>query len=178
MQRHLDALNLAEEEQETAQFDFPEEPLPVVDFMRSVVGSLLTTRPYNFQTLKHKMEIVWEPDMGMQAEEIGQNLMLFHFFSDLDLRWVIDNGPWQFECYLLVLHELKPGEDPTTVPQHLADFWVQVHNLQPSFFQEQVERGLGEFIGQNSYVTIRIKTPTNPRIRFCASESHSTPPNC
>ncbi|CAN0873189.1 hypothetical protein LINGRAHAP2_LOCUS10310 [Linum grandiflorum] len=39
------------------------------------------------------MAIVWELGMGMQAEELGQNLMLFRFFSGLDLRWVIDNGP-------------------------------------------------------------------------------------
>ncbi|CAN0846844.1 hypothetical protein LINGRAHAP2_LOCUS4651 [Linum grandiflorum] len=60
MQRRLDALQLAEEEQETAQFDLPEEPIPEPDFKNCVVGSVLTTRPYNFQTLKHKMATVWE----------------------------------------------------------------------------------------------------------------------
>ncbi|CAN0928219.1 hypothetical protein LINGRAHAP2_LOCUS36345 [Linum grandiflorum] len=39
------------------------------------------------------MAIVWEPGMGMKAEELGQNLLLFRFFSELDLRWVVDNGP-------------------------------------------------------------------------------------
>ncbi|CAN0928220.1 hypothetical protein LINGRAHAP2_LOCUS36345 [Linum grandiflorum] len=93
MQRHLDALQLAEDEEETAQFDLPTDPIPVLDFKNCVVGSLLTTRPYNFQTLKHGMAIVWEPGMGMKAEELGQNLLLFRFFSELDLRWVVDNGP-------------------------------------------------------------------------------------
>ncbi|CAN0866432.1 hypothetical protein LINGRAHAP2_LOCUS9274 [Linum grandiflorum] len=75
MQRHLDAFRLAEEEQETAQFDLPDEPIQVLDFKNCVVGSLFTTRPYNFQTLKHKMATVWEPCMGMKAEELGQNFI-------------------------------------------------------------------------------------------------------
>ncbi|CAN0843730.1 hypothetical protein LINGRAHAP2_LOCUS4012 [Linum grandiflorum] len=130
----MNALRLAEEEQEMTQFDLPEEPLPVSDFKRCVVGSLLTTRPYNFLKLKHKMGTIWEPVMGMKAEDLGQNMILFRFFSDLDLRWVIEYGPWHFERYLLVLHELKTGQDPTMVPLHFADFWVQVHNLKASFF--------------------------------------------
>ncbi|CAN0916673.1 hypothetical protein LINGRAHAP2_LOCUS29835 [Linum grandiflorum] len=86
MQRHLDALQLAEDEEETAQFDLPTDPIPIPDFKNCVVGSLLTTRPYNFQKLKHMMAVVWEPGMGMKAEELGQNLLLFRFFSELDLR--------------------------------------------------------------------------------------------
>ncbi|CAN0893311.1 hypothetical protein LINGRAPRIM_LOCUS2679 [Linum grandiflorum] len=93
MQRQLDTLQLAEDEEETAQVNLPTDPIPIMEFKNCAVGSLLTTRPYNFQKLKHKMAIVWEPGMGMKAEELGQNLLLFRFFSELDLRWVIDKGP-------------------------------------------------------------------------------------
>ncbi|CAN0912360.1 hypothetical protein LINGRAHAP2_LOCUS27338 [Linum grandiflorum] len=55
-----------------AQFDLPIDPIPILDFKNCVVGSLLTTRPYNFQKLKHRMAVVWEPSMGMKAEELGR----------------------------------------------------------------------------------------------------------
>lgn len=59
----------------------------------------------------------------------------------------MDNGPWTFDNHLLLLHELKPGEEPMEVPLHLATFWVQVHDLPSGFFSEIVGRALGKFIG-------------------------------
>ncbi|CAN1227749.1 hypothetical protein LINGRAPRIM_LOCUS1217 [Linum grandiflorum] len=186
MQRQLDSLHLDEDEAETVQFVLPTDPIPILDFKNCVVGSLLTTRPYNFQKLKHRMAIVWEPGMWMKAEELGQNLLLFRFYSELDLRWVIDNGPWHFERFLLVLHELKTGEDPTMIPLHHADSWVQIHNLQPSFFRESVGRGLGDFIGKyvsydternvyknkDSFIRIRVTLDTTKPLKRTKKVSH------
>ncbi|CAN0918004.1 hypothetical protein LINGRAHAP2_LOCUS30612 [Linum grandiflorum] len=119
-----------------------------MDFQLCVVGSMLITRPYNFNALRHRMASLWQPCMGMAVEELGNRLLLFRFYHNLDLRWVLDNGPWLFDRHLLVLRELSTGMDPTTTPMHLADFWLQIHKLTPSFFTETVGRGLGNFVGK------------------------------
>lgn len=60
----------------------------------------------------------------------------------------MDEGPWTFNNYLLVLHELKPGEEPTKVLLFFfAPFWVQVYELLSSFFSDVVGVALANFIG-------------------------------
>ncbi|CAN0838154.1 hypothetical protein LINGRAHAP2_LOCUS2007 [Linum grandiflorum] len=109
---------------------------------------MLTTHPYNFNALCHRMASLWQPCMGMAVEELGNRLLLFHFYHNLYLRWVLDNGTWLFDRHLLVLRELSTGMDPTTTPMHLADFWLQIHKLAPNFFTETVIRGLGNFVAK------------------------------
>ncbi|CAN0914829.1 hypothetical protein LINGRAHAP2_LOCUS28769 [Linum grandiflorum] len=55
MQHQLDALRLAEAENHFVPFDPPTEPIYAVDYRLCVVGSLLTTRTYNFKALRHRM---------------------------------------------------------------------------------------------------------------------------
>lgn len=59
----------------------------------------------------------------------------------------MDNGPWTFDNHLLLLHEMRPGEEPMEVPLHSADFWIQVHDLPSGFFSEVVGKTLGNLIG-------------------------------
>ncbi|CAN0872061.1 hypothetical protein LINGRAHAP2_LOCUS10020 [Linum grandiflorum] len=120
------------------------------------------------------MASLWQPCMGMAVEELGNLLLLFRFYHNLNLRWVLDNGPWLFDRYLLVFRELNLGIDPTTTPMHLADFWLQIHKLKPSFFTETVGRGLGNFVGtfvrydeeqnvyrsSSSYLRVRVTLDT------------------
>ncbi|CAN0859242.1 hypothetical protein LINGRAHAP2_LOCUS7613 [Linum grandiflorum] len=60
------------------------------------------------------------------------------------------DGPWNYDDHLLLLHELKVGEDPKMVPLHLIPFWVQVqvHDLPFDYFSEEVGRILGNSAGR------------------------------
>ncbi|CAN1238628.1 hypothetical protein LINGRAPRIM_LOCUS2148 [Linum grandiflorum] len=57
-------------------------------------------------------------------------------------------GPWNYGGPLLLLHELKAGENPRTVPLHLIPFWIQVHDLPFDYFSEAVGRILGDYAGR------------------------------
>ncbi|CAN1237571.1 hypothetical protein LINGRAPRIM_LOCUS1910 [Linum grandiflorum] len=59
------------------------EAVSVVTYELYAVGSLLTTRSYNFLALKNKKAIIWQPRMGMTVEDLGTNLMLFRFYNSL-----------------------------------------------------------------------------------------------
>ncbi|CAN0829496.1 hypothetical protein LINGRAHAP2_LOCUS1142 [Linum grandiflorum] len=58
------------------------------------------------------------------------------------------DGPWNYDGRLLLLHELKEGEDPKTVPFNLIPFWVQVHDLPFDYFSKDVGRILGNYAGK------------------------------
>ncbi|CAN1812428.1 hypothetical protein LINPERHAP1_LOCUS26527 [Linum perenne] len=73
--------------------------------------------------------------------------MVIHFGHEVDLRRVVEGGPWSFDDNLLVLRELRPGEHPVGVDLCFADFWVQVFGLPVGFYSESIGKGLGNYIG-------------------------------
>ncbi|CAN0920097.1 hypothetical protein LINGRAHAP2_LOCUS31837 [Linum grandiflorum] len=40
------------------------------------------------------MADIWRPYRGIIIEELEGKLILFCFYHALDLRWVLENGPW------------------------------------------------------------------------------------
>ncbi|KAJ9176867.1 hypothetical protein P3X46_012136 [Hevea brasiliensis] len=64
-----------------------------------------------------------------------------------DLYLVVEGGPWAFNNHLLILHQLKEGEDPLKVLLHYKDFWIQIYDLLNGFMCEEVAMQLGDFIG-------------------------------
>ncbi|CAN1240067.1 hypothetical protein LINGRAPRIM_LOCUS2591 [Linum grandiflorum] len=75
-------------------------------------------------------------------------LYLFRFHHEVDLHRIMKDGHWNYDGRLLLLHELKAGEDPKTVPFNLIPFWVQVHNLLFDYFSEAIGRIVGNFAGK------------------------------
>ncbi|CAN1245105.1 hypothetical protein LINGRAPRIM_LOCUS2901 [Linum grandiflorum] len=64
----------------------------------------------NFNVMRVRMAKVWQPGRGVEVVDLGGQLYLFRFFHEFDIRWVVDCGPWTFDSHLLVLHELRAGE--------------------------------------------------------------------
>ncbi|CAN1780695.1 hypothetical protein LINPERHAP1_LOCUS15167 [Linum perenne] len=97
-------------------------------------------------------------------------MVLLRFNHIVDLRRVVDLGPWSFDQNLLVLRELKSGETPTTVDLRYVDFWIHVTNLSVSLFSATVGKALGDyvesfleydvnniFMGPESYMRVRVR---------------------
>ncbi|CAN1300616.1 hypothetical protein LINPERPRIM_LOCUS24644 [Linum perenne] len=61
------------------------------------------------------MACLWCPGRGMVVEELDNRKLLFRFRHIIDLRRVLELGPWIFDSSLLVLKELKQGENPLQV---------------------------------------------------------------
>ncbi|CAN1836221.1 hypothetical protein LINPERHAP1_LOCUS34695 [Linum perenne] len=118
------------------------------DFTMCLVGSIVTDKGYNFAAFQERMAAIWRLGRGVEIEELGGKLLLFHFFHEVDLRNVMDGSPWNFDQSLLVLRELKQREHPMGVELRYADFWIQVHRLSPSFYSMAIGKGLGDYVGQ------------------------------
>ncbi|CAN1743137.1 hypothetical protein LINPERHAP1_LOCUS1688 [Linum perenne] len=107
----------------------------------------MTNKSFNFPALESRLAELWQPGRGVTIEDLGGNLLLFRFYHEIDLRRMMELGPWHFDANLIVMKELKPNDNPRTVDLYEADFWVQVHNLPPGFFSVTVGTALGNFIG-------------------------------
>ncbi|CAN0856638.1 hypothetical protein LINGRAHAP2_LOCUS6544 [Linum grandiflorum] len=62
----------------------------------------------NIHTICRSLPSVWEPERGVEVDEMEGGLYLFRFEHQLDVRKVVDKGPWHFNGVLLVVHESGP----------------------------------------------------------------------
>ncbi|CAN0847554.1 hypothetical protein LINGRAHAP2_LOCUS5038 [Linum grandiflorum] len=99
------------------------------------------------QAIRKSLPNAWEPGRDVEMDELEGGLYLFRFEHQLDVRKVMDKGPWHFNGAMLVAHELYQGELPDQVPLTQIPFWVQVHKLSFRYFNEQVGQALGNFVG-------------------------------
>ncbi|KAG8472056.1 hypothetical protein CXB51_036863 [Gossypium anomalum] len=101
-----------------------------------LVGRVLTESIVNFPALKNTMADLWHPLKGVTITEMEDKRILFRFYSEVDLKRVLDGMPWFFNRHLIVFHRLIRGENPLVVALWTTVFWVQIHNLLVGFITE------------------------------------------
>ncbi|XP_019191313.1 PREDICTED: nucleolin-like [Ipomoea nil] len=141
------SLSLDEEEDEALVISIDEVNEDRVEFKYMLVGKLLTDKPIKFMNLRDTIAATWRPGMGMMMTEADYNLFVFQFFHQVDLKRVMEDGPWCFDQSLLVLHRMQPSELPKDIPLCKAEFWVQVHKLPIGLFRENIAKAIGDYLG-------------------------------
>lgn len=145
-----------------------------------LVGTFLTERTINFNIMKHRLASIWRPGKGVSIHDIGSQRFVFQFFHVVDMRRVLEGGPWTFDNHFLILHQLKLGELPSQVPLFSINFWVQVSDLPIGYMSEGVGKQLGDFIGKfieydvnnnsvlwRSYMRIRVAVDVRYPLKRC-----------
>ncbi|CAH9125514.1 unnamed protein product [Cuscuta epithymum] len=138
--------------EETEELDLDEEVVDEDAAMEirptfPVVGAVLTDRRIKFQIFKNLMASLWRPGKGVSIKEIHKKKYLFTFDHSVDMKRVLDGGPWSFEKNLLILKEVKPDDIPLKIELNETKFWVQVHNVSYSLMNLCTARGVGNYIG-------------------------------
>ncbi|KAL2903855.1 hypothetical protein RDABS01_002565 [Bienertia sinuspersici] len=95
----------------------------------SLVGKLLTNAPFNPEALKNTMRSLWKPTKSLVVREIEDNIFVFQFFLRADREKVLEQGPWSFDGKLLLLKEVKKGEQPAEMAFNIARFWVKAYQI-------------------------------------------------
>lgn len=70
-----------------------------------------------------------------------------HFYHIMDVKMVLEGGPWSLEQNLLVLQRYTEGEDPLSVNLKEKDIWVQIYDLSKGFVSDNILKGVGNYIG-------------------------------
>ncbi|CAN1760293.1 hypothetical protein LINPERHAP1_LOCUS7477 [Linum perenne] len=90
MERDLEALRLLDDDDDDIALSVIDGNSKSLSFDLCLVGSLLTNRPFNFNVFKNRMASIWQPARGVQIQDLGEKLILFSFFHQKDLRWVVE----------------------------------------------------------------------------------------
>ncbi|KAL8094867.1 hypothetical protein AgCh_036399 [Apium graveolens] len=114
---------------------------------------------------------LWRPKEGVEIQDIGGRRYSFVFYHPMDLKKVLEGGPWAFEQGMLVYKQISENEDPNEVLLNDFDMWVQVYDIPKGHSErdcdvvydnpgKEIERAYGPWLrapGKNS------KTPAGSR---------------
>ncbi|KAK5818581.1 hypothetical protein PVK06_023523 [Gossypium arboreum] len=90
---------------------------------------------------------IWHSIEGISISNKNERRYLFRLYHTVDVKIIKVEGPWNFNSHLLIMHQLKDGDEPMVVPLFTVDFWVLIHDLPDGFMPEMVAKQLGNFIG-------------------------------
>ncbi|XVF54975.1 hypothetical protein PTKIN_Ptkin05aG0223700 [Pterospermum kingtungense] len=94
-----------------------------------LVGSLLTTHPFNKEAMMATMKIIWKLSKEVEILALEDNIFLFKFQCAKDKERILEGAPWSFDKNLLLFHEFVGEWRPEEYKFEKATFWVRINNL-------------------------------------------------
>jgi hypothetical protein len=165
----LEGLSLTDEGL-TLNLDADPTTIQILD--HCLIGRVLTDKQIRLSYFKERMGNVWKPGKKVTILPTDAGRYLFQFNHRLDAAKVLDEGPWLFDNYNIVIERIAPGVVPATFQLNHLDLWVQVHHLPFGFVQLKVGQAVGQFLGElkeydhrntihSSYMRLKVRLNIN-----------------
>jgi hypothetical protein len=150
------------------------DPSTVQILEHCLIGRVLTDKHIRFAYFKERLGHFWKPGKKVSILQADNGRFLFQFNHRLDAAKVLDEGPWLFDSYNMVIERIAPGTVPASVALNSLDIWLQVHNLPFGFIQPKVGQAVGRFLGElkeydhrntvhSTYMRLKVRiNVTNP----------------
>jgi hypothetical protein len=89
-----------------------------------LIGRVLTDKQIRFSYFKERLSHVWKPGKKVSILQSDEGRYLFQFNHKLDAAKVLDDGPWLFDSFNLVIERITPGVVPASVELNHIDLWI------------------------------------------------------
>jgi 14-3-3 protein epsilon len=166
---NLDGLSLSDEGL-TLNLDSDSSNIQILD--HCLIGRVLTDKQIRFSYFKERLSHFWKPGKKVSILQSGEGRFLFQFNHRLDAAKVLDEGPWLFDNFTMVIERIAPGVVPASVELNHVDIWLQVHHLPFGFIQPKVGQAIGRFLGElkeydhrntvhSSYMRLKVRINVN-----------------
>jgi hypothetical protein len=130
VEKLLKTLSLSEAEKDGVVLASAERTkLPEVKWLAA--ARLLTSKNFSEQSLISTMRAAWNLAREDSFRAIGKNLFLVQAFCLGDWKRIMEEGPWIFRGYALMMEEF---DGATPIPAKLPSsvrVWVQIHKIPP-----------------------------------------------
>ncbi|CAN1185662.1 hypothetical protein LINPERHAP2_LOCUS37694 [Linum perenne] len=87
MENHFENIDINGEEDERFEIVGVQPVMLRGDYELGAVRIFLTTRSYNFNTMRTRLAAIWQPSIDIQICDLGNWLVLFPFFHVIDMAW-------------------------------------------------------------------------------------------
>lgn len=125
MKEAFASIQIEDEEQGGLNYENNAEDIREIYTRWCLVGRFLTDLNIDFQVMRHKMAALWRPGREVYVKQLDSNRFIFQFYYDVDIKRVMEESPWTFDCFYRVLYRLKEGDNLRTVEINNINLWVQ-----------------------------------------------------
>ena len=98
------------------------------------------------------LRLLWRAKGGLKGRDMGNNRVMFLFVNTVEMEWVIANGPWSFEKFLILLKRVDDDSSFSKVVFDSCAFWVQLHDLPPCHMSSTVCGKISSTLGMMELV--------------------------
>ncbi|CAA7057644.1 unnamed protein product [Microthlaspi erraticum] len=102
---------------------------------------------------------------------VDDSKALFQFESESDLLWVLDQEPWSFNDWMLVVDRFDRRDEPDYL--RFMNFWVEIVGIPWNYRNDAVIKRIGSVVGevleiheQGPGVRARIRVDVNEGLEF------------
>ncbi|XP_075653905.1 uncharacterized protein At4g02000-like [Castanea sativa] len=144
----------------------------------SLLGQLLTDKPYNQKAAKNLFRSVWKLGNDLKIIGVGNGVYQFRFKLESQLRWVVENGPWSFNNHLLVALRWEKGMSAQNITFPSISLWVQLWGLPFDLLNAEAAEDIGSSLGrvvsvdqtalssdQPRFLQVHVEIPLNQPLR-------------
>ena len=139
----------------------------------SVVGKVMTERPFNFEAFKRTMNQIWAISKSALFRTIENGLVVVQFATARDRLKVLAGRPWTFDQHLVMMSEIVGGVQPSEIELTKCPFWVRFYNLPLDSRSENHVRRIGSCLGEVLEVeSDGILWDTSARVKILMNITH------
>ena len=111
----------------------------------TLIGRVTNPKHQRMWSLIPFLSDLWKCNSRPFGSDLGQGRFQFQFASAEDLQNVLDNRPYHFAKWMLILQQWEPSVSPRFPSQ--IPFWVQVQDLPLHLWNEAILRSVAGDIG-------------------------------
>lgn len=108
----------------------------------TLIGRLTNPQEQRIWALLPSLPRKWNIQGRVVGSDLGNNLFQFRFEKKEDLQKVLDNGPYHFGYWMVILQKWEPVISetfPSVIP-----FWVKIKGLPLHYWQDSMVYNIGK----------------------------------
>ena len=117
-----------------------------------LAAKFCTKRVINIESVMCTLKPIWRAVCGFKGRNMGNNMVMFLFENTVEMEWVLANGPWSFDKFLILLKHIDDDRSFSNVVFNSCAFWVQIHDLPPRHMTITVCEKIAGTLGRVEHV--------------------------
>lgn len=109
----------------TLNLEFEIAGIQIID--HCLIGRVLTVKKVRFANFKERLGSIRNSVKRVSITQADAYRFLLLFIHHLDVGKVMDEGPWLYDNFNMVIERISPGVVLSSVNLNHMDIWVQVH---------------------------------------------------
>lgn len=112
-----------------------------------LAAKFLTRRTVNIEAVARTFRPLRRTRREFDVSDAGNNIVLFDFMLEVDVKKVLMGEPWSFDRNLVVLEQYDGSIQDSDLNFRSSFFWVQIHGLPYSHLNVETALKLSDSLG-------------------------------